>query len=69
MRVKSLFDSLGRANPLLKENKRPTQSIGKKTEGLLRIGTLVKSPCLKVNYDTGNAYIGGEDTYTGCGQF
>jgi len=43
----------------------PHQSISKKTEGLLRIATLVKSPCLKVNYDTGNAYLGGEDPYAG----
>jgi len=43
----------------------PHQSISKKTAGLLRIATLVKSPCLKVNYDTGNAYLGGGDPYAG----
>ena len=43
----------------------PHQSISKKTEGLLRIATLVKSPFLKVNYDTGNGYLGGEDPYEG----
>jgi sugar phosphate isomerase/epimerase len=43
----------------------PHQSITKKTEGLLRIATLVPSPCLKVNYDTGNAFLGGEDPYQG----
>ncbi len=43
----------------------PHQSISRKTEGLLRIAGLVKSPCLKVNYDTGNAYLGGEDPYAG----
>ncbi len=43
----------------------PHQSISKRTEGLLRIATLVKSRLLKVNYDTGNAYLGGEDPYAG----
>lgn len=43
----------------------PHQSISRKTEGLLRIATLVKSPYLKVNYDTGNAYLGGENPYAG----
>jgi sugar phosphate isomerase/epimerase len=43
----------------------PHQSITSKTQGLLRIATLVKSPFLKVNYDTGNAYLGGEDPYDG----
>jgi len=43
----------------------PHQSISKKTEGLLRIATLVKSDCLRINYDTGNAYLGGEDPYLG----
>ena len=36
----------------------PHQSITKKTEGLLRIATLVKSDFLRVNYDTGNGYLG-----------
>jgi sugar phosphate isomerase/epimerase len=43
----------------------PHQSISKKTAGLLRIATLVKSPFLKVNYDTGNSYLAGEDPYQG----
>lgn len=43
----------------------PHQSITKKTAGLLRVATLVQSPCLKINYDTGNAYLGGEDPYEG----
>jgi sugar phosphate isomerase/epimerase len=43
----------------------PHQSLTKTTEGLLRIATLVKSDFLKVNYDTGNAYLGGEDPYKG----
>lgn len=43
----------------------PHQSISKTTAGLLRIATLVDSPFLKVNYDTGNAYLGGEDPYAG----
>lgn len=43
----------------------PHQSISKTTAGLLRIATLVESPCLRINYDTGNAYLGGEDPYEG----
>jgi sugar phosphate isomerase/epimerase len=43
----------------------PHQSISKTTEGLLRIATLVDSPLLRVNYDTGNAFLGGEDPYDG----
>jgi sugar phosphate isomerase/epimerase len=43
----------------------PHQSITCKTDGLLRVATLVDSPLLRVNYDTGNAYLGGEDPYDG----
>jgi sugar phosphate isomerase/epimerase len=43
----------------------PHQSISKTTEGLLRISKLVDSPCLRINYDTGNAYLAGEDPYEG----
>ncbi len=43
----------------------PHQSISCTTEGLLRIATLVDSPCLRVNYDLGNAWLGGEDPYEG----
>jgi sugar phosphate isomerase/epimerase len=43
----------------------PHQSITKTTAGLLRIATLVESPQLRINYDTGNAYLGGEDPYEG----
>lgn len=43
----------------------PHQSITTKTEGLLRVATLVDSPMLKINYDTGNAFLGGEDPYEG----
>ena len=43
----------------------PHQSISKSTAGLLRIATLVKSPMLRVNYDTGNAWLGGENPYDG----
>lgn len=43
----------------------PHQSISRKTEGLLRIATLVRSDCLRINYDTGNAFLGGEDPYEG----
>ncbi len=43
----------------------PHQSISKTTEGLLRIASLVDSPLLCVNYDMGNAYLGGADPYEG----
>jgi len=43
----------------------PHQSITKTTAGLLRVATLVDSPMLKINYDTGNAYLGAEDPYAG----
>jgi len=43
----------------------PHQSISSRTEGLLRIATLVESPFLRVNYDTGNAYLAGVDPYEG----
>jgi sugar phosphate isomerase/epimerase len=43
----------------------PHQSISRTTAGLLRIATLVDSPRLRVNYDTGNAYLAGEDPYEG----
>jgi sugar phosphate isomerase/epimerase len=43
----------------------PHQSISKTTEGLLRIANLVDHPLLRVNYDTGNAFLAGEDPYAG----
>ncbi|MGD0499488.1 MAG: sugar phosphate isomerase/epimerase family protein [Bryobacteraceae bacterium] len=43
----------------------PHQSLTTTTDGLLRIAKLVDSPCLRINYDTGNAYLGGEDPYEG----
>jgi sugar phosphate isomerase/epimerase len=43
----------------------PHQSISRTTQGLLCIATLVDSPLLRINYDTGNAYLGGEDPYAG----
>ena len=43
----------------------PHQSITKTTEGLLRIANIVKSPMLKINYDSGNAFLGGVDPYDG----
>ncbi|MBI5280966.1 MAG: sugar phosphate isomerase/epimerase [Candidatus Solibacter usitatus] len=43
----------------------PHQSITKTTSGLLRVATLVDSPMLRINYDTGNAFLGGEDPYEG----
>jgi sugar phosphate isomerase/epimerase len=43
----------------------PHQSITTTTEGLLRVAHLVDSPMLRINYDTGNAFLGGEDPYAG----
>ncbi|MBI3682956.1 MAG: sugar phosphate isomerase/epimerase [Acidobacteria bacterium] len=43
----------------------PHQSISRTTEGLLRIQALVDSRFLRINYDTGNAYLAGEDPYAG----
>jgi sugar phosphate isomerase/epimerase len=43
----------------------PHQSISKTTAGLVRIANLVDHPLLAINYDTGNAYLGGEDPYEG----
>ncbi len=43
----------------------PHQSITRTTQGLVAIATLVDSPWLRVNYDTGNAWLGGEDPYVG----
>jgi sugar phosphate isomerase/epimerase len=43
----------------------PHQSISRTTAGLLRIVGLVESPYLRVNYDTGNAFLAGEDPYCG----
>ena len=43
----------------------PHQAISRTTGGLLRIATLVDHPLLRVNYDTGNAWLGGEDPYAG----
>ena len=43
----------------------PHQAITKTTDGLLKIASLVDHPLLRINYDTGNAYLGGEDIYEG----
>jgi sugar phosphate isomerase/epimerase len=43
----------------------PHQALSKTTEGLLKIAHLTDSPMLRINYDTGNAYLGGEDPYVG----
>ena len=43
----------------------PHQSISRTTAGLCRIGALVDSPFLRFNYDTGNAFLAGEDPYAG----
>ena len=41
----------------------PHNEISRTTDGLLRIASLVESPLLRINYDTGNAYLAGEDIY------
>lgn len=41
----------------------PHQEISKTTDGLLRIASLVEHPLLRINYDTGNAYLAGADIY------
>ncbi len=41
----------------------PHQVYSRSRQGLLRIATLVDSPWLRVNFDTGNAFLGGEDPY------
>lgn len=41
----------------------PHQAISKTTDGLMKLATLVDHPLLRVNYDTGNAYLAGEDVY------
>lgn len=41
----------------------PHQEISKTTEGLLKIAGLVDHPLLRINYDTGNAYLAGADVY------
>ncbi len=41
----------------------PHQIYSKRREGLLKILSLVDSPWLRVNYDSGNAFLGGEDPY------
>jgi sugar phosphate isomerase/epimerase len=43
----------------------PHQSLTTTTAGLLRIATLTPSDFLRVNYDLGNAFLGGEDPYQG----
>lgn len=41
----------------------PHNELSRTTNGLLRIAALVKHPLLRINYDTGNAYLAGEDIY------
>ena len=43
----------------------PHQVFTSTTEGLMRVATLVDSPMLRINYDTGNAWLGGADPYDG----
>lgn len=62
--------TLARAMPVAERRRvyigiEPHQSISCTTSGLLRIAELVDSPFLRINYDTGNAYLGGEDPYRG----
>jgi sugar phosphate isomerase/epimerase len=39
------------------------QQYSKTPAGLDRLAKLVKSPSIGINFDTGNAYLGGEDPY------
>lgn len=41
----------------------PHQQYSKTPDGLDRIHALVKSPALGINFDTGNAYLAGQDPY------
>jgi sugar phosphate isomerase/epimerase len=41
----------------------PHNVLSRTTDGLLRIASLVDHPLLRINYDTGNAYLAGEDVY------
>jgi len=41
----------------------PHQQYSKRPAGLDRIANLVKSPAIGINFDTGNAYLAGEDPY------
>ena len=42
----------------------PHQQHSKHPQGLDRIFSLVKSPAIGINFDTGNAYLCGQDPYT-----
>ena len=42
----------------------PHQQYSKHPEGLDRIFSLVKIPAIGINFDTGNAYLCGQDPYT-----
>ena len=42
----------------------PHQQYSKTPEGLERISLLVDSPAIGINFDTGNAYLGGQDPYS-----
>lgn len=41
----------------------PHSQYSKTPDGLDRIYNLVKSPCIGINLDTGNAYLAGQDVY------
>ncbi|MCX7818682.1 MAG: sugar phosphate isomerase/epimerase [Kiritimatiellae bacterium] len=42
----------------------PHQQYSRTPEGLDRIHALVQSPAIGINFDTGNAYLAGQDPYT-----
>ncbi len=42
----------------------PHQQYSRTPEGLDRIHALVDSPAIGINFDTGNAYLAGQDPYT-----
>ena len=41
----------------------PHQQYSKLPDGLDRIANLVKSPCIGINFDTGNSFLSGQDPY------
>jgi sugar phosphate isomerase/epimerase len=46
----------------------PHQQYSKSPEGLARIASLVKSPAIGINFDTGNSYLAGHDPYQWLGR-
>jgi len=41
----------------------PHQQYSRLPDGLDRIANLVKSPCIGINFDTGNSFLSGQDPY------